>query len=568
MKSKILKKENKSLILVFLMLIFSILGTITLMFYHKKELESFSQKGQDNVDWAYFQVQRSYYPIHEMLLNKNFSPDELQEKYDLFASSVDNIEGKSFNFLLKYNYNENDDYINSIEKVYLSIKNLCHEIDDSSLKYGWNNKTIDILKNNENFLFEKTKTLSLLANQKLSLYLTEKQNKIVYIEKVFFLFFSLQILTFITFALLLFYNIFQLNNAKTELEKSNTLLTTSRDEVLAAYQSRTMFLAKMSHEIRTPLNSILGFSQVLEYDLENPLNEVQHKNLKYITDASKMVLDLSNEILDFSTLESGKVELRLENFNFYDLIRDTEVLLSSQLQQNNNKLVYNSKEDYVYADKLRTKQILINLITNAIKYGFNNTEILINTIILDKKLIFSVKNYGKSIPKEQQSLVFSSFYRANYNSVNIDGYGIGLSLSKKLTELMQGEIFFTSENNVTEFFVKLPKGELVNETIEYVNKEYVMIVSQQQRFIDSILKLLLDYKFLEALVVPDSNYARDIIDYADIPHLIYTEGMMAADFEDYLKDKEIDIVKFDLDMIDKEALSLSQLEQKIKGWKI
>ena len=109
-----------------------------------------------------------------------------------------------------------------------------------------------------------------------------------------------------------------------------------------------MFLANISHELKTPLNSILGFSDVLEHDTDNPLNDEQRKNLKYITSASKMVSELVHELLDFNSMESGKVDINYSDFSLIELIKESEEIVFKELQNNKNTLVYENIECIIH----------------------------------------------------------------------------------------------------------------------------------------------------------------------------------------------------------------------------
>ncbi len=206
--------------------------------------------------------------------------------------------------------------------------------------------------------------------------------------------------------------------------------------------AKTEFLSSMSHELRTPLNAILGFAQLLEC-AEPPPTIKQQKNVEQILKAGWYLLELINEILDLAVIESGKVVLHIERLSLAKVLNDVEVMLEHQAQQQgiNMQFPLISKVFYVNADRVRMKQIMVNLISNAIKYNKPNGSVLVSYLKKSSKRIrICVKDTGEGISIDNMALLFQPFNRLGKESDKEEGTGIGLVVSKRIVELMGGAI--------------------------------------------------------------------------------------------------------------------------------
>jgi PAS domain S-box-containing protein len=230
----------------------------------------------------------------------------------------------------------------------------------------------------------------------------------------------------------------------------------SKEEAEKANLAKSVFLSKMSHELRTPLNGILGFSQLLE--LENSLTNQQQSFVKEILKGGRHLLSLINEILDLSKIESGKLQISSESIKISTLINECVNLVrpSSQDKGVPISLALNQCDVvYVQGDSLRLKQVIFNLLDNAIKYNRNNGEVLISCEQKNEAVFVHVIDKGIGIPLEEQTRIFEPFYRIG--NVSIEGTGIGLSLVKQLVQLMGGTIGVTSRSNEgSDFWFSLP----------------------------------------------------------------------------------------------------------------
>ncbi len=227
----------------------------------------------------------------------------------------------------------------------------------------------------------------------------------------------------------------------------------------SANQAKSEFLATMSHEIRTPLNAIIGFAEALEMGIGAEDRDERNERLGIIANSGRQLNNLISDILDFSKVEAGKLEFDLKPTLPSDIFERCLPTIR-QLAKDKNISFKGIKESnsLIFVDPKRLEQIILNFISNAVKYNKDNGSIEFGCYeTTDNNLRVYVEDTGMGIPEGKEQLIFSPFDRVNYATSGIGGIGLGLAICKKLTESMNGEIGFeTALGEGTTFWVEFP----------------------------------------------------------------------------------------------------------------
>lgn len=241
-------------------------------------------------------------------------------------------------------------------------------------------------------------------------------------------------------------------------------MTRAKEDAESANKAKTEFLSRMSHELRTPLNAVLGFGQLMEFDTDNSLSDTQKLNTKRILSAGNHLLNLVNDVLDLSRIESGVLEVKTEDFPLQMAIDEALMLIRPHAKKAGIKLTVIQPTDNnlcVHADKIRLVQVILNLLTNAIKYNKESGTVTLEWELMGaEKVRIHVKDTGMGIPKEMIKDIFEPFKRLDRDQIKVQGAGIGLSITKQLLDLMNGLI--TVESTLDEgscFTIELPVGQ-------------------------------------------------------------------------------------------------------------
>jgi signal transduction histidine kinase len=246
----------------------------------------------------------------------------------------------------------------------------------------------------------------------------------------------------------------------TDDEQRAEELRSSRAIAEAASAAKTEFLSSMSHELRTPLNAILGFAQLLERDRKQPLGERQLERLRHVLRGGEHLLRLIDDVLDLSGIEAGRVMISPEPVDVHQVIDEVITTLEPMAGRAGVSLDRGSlpAAPRVVADRTRLAQILMNFGSNAIKYGRPGGRVRLALAEPDAATVrITVIDDGIGIPADKRDRVFEPFQRAGQEAGPIEGTGIGLTISKRLAEMMKGRVGFTSEvGRGSAFWVEMP----------------------------------------------------------------------------------------------------------------
>jgi signal transduction histidine kinase len=239
-----------------------------------------------------------------------------------------------------------------------------------------------------------------------------------------------------------------------KLQEANDLLGLARDDALAANRAKSVFLANMSHELRTPLNAIIGYSNLVVSGTYGEVTETQTDRLQRVVDNGHHLLALINDILDLSKIEAGKMEVYLEQFEIEHMLENVMSTARPLIAKNSNEFVtdFTPNLGFMFADLTKTRQVLMNLLSNASKFTDKGTITLsadVQEIESTPMAIFRVTDSGIGMTPEQLGKLFEEFSQADSSTTRkYGGTGLGLAISRRFCQMMDGDIAVSSEYGV------------------------------------------------------------------------------------------------------------------------
>lgn len=285
----------------------------------------------------------------------------------------------------------------------------------------------------------------------------------------------------IVFSLMIGFAVWSWLNAQ---NRQQQILMEAKQAAEKANRAKSEFLSRMSHELRTPLNAILGFGQLLDLGM-NATNDTEKQYVKHIMNSGQHLLALINEVLDLARIDAGKFELELESVSVPEVLDECLALAQPLAKTHSIAISINHPSDsrlFVWADHKCLKQIILNLVSNAIKYNRKDGRVTVSyRKTADEKIRFSITDTGIGIPQDKRDQLFQPFNRIGAENSRIEGTGIGLAITKSLVESMNGKIGFESTAGAgSEFWFEFPQAtDNIDRPIPFEEKPAARITGME-----------------------------------------------------------------------------------------
>jgi signal transduction histidine kinase/CheY-like chemotaxis protein len=262
-----------------------------------------------------------------------------------------------------------------------------------------------------------------------------------------------------------------------ELGRKNTVLVNLAHEAVISNNHKSAFISSMNHELRTPMNAVLGFAQLLEINQQEPLSKNQKTAVEQILRNGNHLLELIGQMMDLNKIEAGTLPLNMEDILARDVLDESLYLIQARANRDEIEIIDDTVDEplpLLWTDSTRLIQVLLNLLSNAVKYNRKGGQVKLSCRQLDDNMLrISVSDNGVGIAADQQEKLFTPFERLGHELGQIDGSGIGLSITRQMVDMLEGQVGFESEQDVgSRFWVDIPisstksKLEVVDDAAE------------------------------------------------------------------------------------------------------
>ncbi|WP_144393778.1 PAS domain-containing hybrid sensor histidine kinase/response regulator [Pleionea sediminis] len=321
-------------------------------------------------------------------------------------------------------------------------------------------------------------------------------------------------------------------------------LVKAKEEAESANAQKSVFLGRMSHELRTPMNAVLGFGQLLE---EKELDEDTKSCVDEIMKASRHLYELISDLLDLSQIESGNIKIEYKETQIFDFIESCISIVSNLAQKKNVSIIQSTEKNMphsAFIDEKRLKEVLVNILTNSIKYSSDDSHVMLSLKYLNSGCIrVEVCDSGYGISDDDISYIFEPFRRSSYHSNHIEGVGIGLSVAKQLIELMGGTIGVRSQlGKGSLFWFEIPVRKQLEMMIEKENNLPIKNIKSTGRILyveDNPANL----RLIQQILKPYSQYELAVASSGN-------QGL------ELLKSEVFDLVLLDINLPDIDGFSI------------
>ena len=246
-----------------------------------------------------------------------------------------------------------------------------------------------------------------------------------------------------------------------DVGRKNTVLVNLAHEAISSSNHKSAFISSLNHELRTPMNAVLGFAQMMEMNADEPLTEEQKSAVEHILKNGNHLLELIDQMLELNEIEAGTLPLNMEDIPARDVFDESLYLIRARAAQEGVSVIDQTKDEHLpllFTDSTRLIQVLINLMTNAVKYNRKGGTVTLSCEQLPEHMLrINIIDNGIGIPRDQQDSLFQPFERLGHELSQIDGTGIGLSITRQIVEILGGQIGFESvEDKGSTFWVDIP----------------------------------------------------------------------------------------------------------------